>query len=61
MNKLTFKQQIVFKSLLVTNENTIGEVNLMFSVKRKGGTNDKILSGNFGDKLIAIKRYYQSI
>jgi hypothetical protein len=61
IEKLSFEQQIVFKSLLVTNDNSIGNIVLNFSTKKKDGTNVKMLSGNFGDKLVAIKRYYQSL
>jgi ABC-type methionine transport system ATPase subunit len=61
LKKLEFKQQIVFGSLLVIGDNAIGEVKLNFSQNRKDGTNSKKLNGTFGDKLVAIKRYYQSI
>jgi hypothetical protein len=61
IDKLPLQQQIVFKSLMVINDNSIGDTILEFSTKKKDGTNKKTLTGNFGDKLVAIKRYYQSV
>jgi hypothetical protein len=52
---LNFEEQKLFKSLVITNDNTNGDIHFKDSLGIA-----KPLSGGFGDKLVAIKRRYQT-